>query len=116
MTYDIDLFLPSALRGAGAQTEHLGTCKVISRNVFVTVTEHSGEAHLVLLDEIVELDRVQPRYVTVIGKTVYPKHVDLPDKIYVELASGHSRAVGGDQIARIARHDRHDRGTDRIAF
>ena len=68
MTYEIELFIPSARPGAAAVTETLGACKIISRNVFVTVTEHNGSAHLVLLDELTELDRTQPRYATVTGK------------------------------------------------
>lgn len=113
-TYDIELFHPTALPGAGAQTESLGACKIITRNVFVTVTEHSGDAHLILLDELTELDRTQARYVTVIGKTFYPRRVDLPDKIFVELASGHARAVSGDQIAKISRQGSDSHGTGRI--
>ena len=114
-TYEIELFHPTALHGAGAQMESLGACKIITRNVFVTVTEHSGDAHLVLLDELTELDRTQPRYVTVIGKTVYPRSLDLPDKIFVETASGHARAVSGDQIAKIVRKGGDMRGTGRLS-
>ncbi|MCC6742246.1 MAG: hypothetical protein IT175_00145 [Acidobacteria bacterium] len=115
-TYDIELFHPSALPGAGARTESLGTCRIITRNVFVTVTEHSGDAHLVILDELTELDRTQPRYVTVHGKTSYPRRVDLPDKIFVETSSGHARAIAGDQIARIVRQGSDNRGTGRISI
>jgi hypothetical protein len=114
-TYDIELFHPTALPGAGAQTESLGSCKIITRNVFVTVTEHNGDAHLVLLDELTELDRTQPRYTTIIGKTFYPRRVDLPNKIFVETASGHARAVNGDQIARIHRHGGEAQGSGRLS-
>lgn len=114
-TYDIELFHPTALHGAGAQTESLGACKIITRNVFVTVVEMNGDAHLVLLDELTELDRTLPRYVTIIGKTVYPRRVDLPEKIFIETASGHARAVNGDQIARILRQGSDTRGTGRIS-
>ncbi|MBK6313126.1 MAG: hypothetical protein IPF53_02095 [Blastocatellia bacterium] len=115
-SYDIELYLPTALHGAGSQTESLGVCKIITRNVFVTVTEHNGDAHLVLLDEMTELDRTQPRYVTVIGKTVFPRRVDLPSKIFVETAAGQARAINGDQIARIVRQGGDSRGTGRISF
>jgi hypothetical protein len=101
VTYEIELFIPSARPGAAAVTETLGACKIISRNVFVTVTEHNGSAHLVLLDELTELDRTQPRFATVTGKVVYPRRLDLPDKIFVETATGHARAVAGEQIARV---------------
>jgi hypothetical protein len=101
MTYEIDLLHPSAIPGAAAQTESLGPCQIITRNVFITVTEHNGNAHLILLDELTEVDRVQPRLQTVTGRTLYPRRVDLPAKIFVETSSGHARAVGGDQIARL---------------
>ncbi len=116
MTYEIELFLPSARPGAGAQTELLGTCKIITRNVFVTVTEHGGEARLVLLDEIVSLDRPASRYVTTTGKSCYPRSIDLPDKIFVETASGHVRAVSGDQIARLTLVVRRGAPTGRVAW
>jgi hypothetical protein len=102
-TFEIELYHPSAIPGAGAQTESLGACKIISRVVFLTVTEHSGDAHLVPLADIVDFDRAQPKYTTTIGKTYYPRRVDLPDRIFVETTSGHARAVGGDQIARLVR-------------
>lgn len=101
MIYAIELYHPSAIPGAGAQTEPLGACKIITKNVFVTVTEHSGDARLVLLDELAEVDRMQPRLTTMTGRAVYPRRVDLPDKIFVETASGHARAVSGDRIARL---------------
>lgn len=115
-TYDIELFHPNALPGAGARTESLGTCKIITRNVFITVTEHNGEARLVLLDELTELDRTQPRFVTIIGKTVYPRRVDLPSKIFVETSTGHARSINGDQIARIVRQGSDTRGSGRITI
>jgi hypothetical protein len=101
VTYDIELFLPSALSGAGQQTESLGACKIISRNVFVTITEHNGDAHVILLDEISELDRAQHRMTTTTGRTIYPRRLDFPDKIFIETATGHARAIAGDQIARV---------------
>lgn len=101
LTYEIELFIPSARPGAAALTESLGPCKIITRNVFVTVTERNGAAHLVLLDELSELDRTQTRYATVTGKVVYPRRLDLPDKIFIETATGHARAITGDQIAKI---------------
>ena len=114
ITYNIELYHPTALQGAGAQTESLGACKIITRNVFVTVTEHNGDAHLVLLDELTELDRTQPRYVTIVGKAVFPRRVDLPDKIFVETASGHARAVSGDQVAKIHRVSGEGLGSGRL--
>lgn len=116
MTYEIELFLPSALPGAGALTETLGPCKIITKNVFVTVTEQSGEARLMLLDELAALDRSQGRLVTVLGKTCYPRRIDLPAKIFVETASGHARAVGGDQIARLTLVRRQGAAGARIAW
>lgn len=101
MNYNIDLYLPSALPGAASQTESLGRCRVISRNVFVTVTEHNGNAHVVSLDEVVELDRTVPRYTTTSGRTCLPRRVDLPDKIFVETPGGYARTVVGDQVARL---------------
>jgi hypothetical protein len=99
--YDVELYHVSAVPGPGAATEPLGPCKIITKNVFVTVTQHSGEARVVLLDELVEVDRTQPRLTTVTGRTVYPRRVDLPAKIFVETASGHARSVSGDRIARL---------------
>ena len=116
MTYEIELFHPSALSGAGAQTESLGQCKIITRNVFITVTEHNGDAHLVLLDELAEVDRTQPRLQTVTGRTLYPRRVDLPAKIFVETATGHARAVGGDQIARLTASKRSSPKTGRLTW
>lgn len=112
MTYEIELFHPSAKPGGAAQTESLGECKIVTKNVFVTITEHSGDAHLVLLDEIVSLDRTQPAYVTVSGRTSYPRRIDLPAKIYVEMPSGYARAIAGDAIARLVlvRRDTSNRG------
>ncbi|MDQ2675612.1 MAG: hypothetical protein M3Y34_02290, partial [Actinomycetota bacterium] len=76
MTYEIELFHPSALPGAGAKTESLGPCRIVTKNVFVTVTEHSGGAHVVLLEELVAVDRTAPSYVTAAGRTCYPRRVD----------------------------------------
>ena len=101
MTYNIDLYLPSALRGASSLTESLGRCRVISRNVFVTITEHNGSAHVVALDDLLELDRTAPRYTTVAGRTFLPRRLDLPDKIFVETPGGYARTVIGDQVARL---------------
>lgn len=101
MTYEIELFLPSALPGAGAQTDSLGACRIITRNVFVTITEQNGDANLILLDEVLELDRTLPRLTTVLGRTIYPKRLDFPDRIFVETGTGHARAINGDQIARV---------------
>jgi hypothetical protein len=112
VTYEIELFHPSALPGAGAQTEVLGPCRILTKNVFVTVTEHNGTAHVVLLDEISVLDRTAPFYVTLTGKTFYPRRVDFPSRIYVETQSGHARALASDTIARmtIARRDSQNHG------
>ena len=103
MTFEIDIFFPTAHPGAAAQTEPLGSCKVLTHPLFLTVTEHNGEAHLVPLEEVTELDRRQIHYTTIFGRTHYPRRVDLPDKIYVETATGHARTIEGDLIARIAR-------------
>ena len=116
MTYEIELFHPSAIPGSGALTESLGPCKIITRNVFITVTEHNGSAHLVLLDELTEVDRTQPRLQTVTGRTLYPRKVDLPNKIFVETADGHARAVGGDQIARLVASKRSAPKTGRLTW
>jgi hypothetical protein len=116
VTYEIELFHPSALHGAGAQTESLGLCKIITRNVFVTVTEHNGDAHLILLDELAEVDRTQSRLTTVTGRMLYPRRIDLPTKIFVETASGHARAVGGDQIARLIASKREQPKTGRLTW
>ena len=112
MTYEIELFHPSALPGAGAQTEALGPCRILTKNVFVTVTEQNGKAYVVLLDEIAELDRTLPSYITVTGRSVYPRRIDLPDRIYVETRSGHARSVASDTIARmtLSRRDTQNRG------
>ncbi|HQR37575.1 MAG TPA: hypothetical protein PLF26_04155 [Blastocatellia bacterium] len=101
MTYNIDLYLPSALHGAAPMTESLGRCRVISRNVFVTVTEHNGNAHVIALDDVVELDRTVPRFTTITGRTFLPRHIDLPDKIFVETPGGYARTIIGDQVARL---------------
>ena len=62
----------------------------------------NGDAHLILLDEVLELDRTQPRLTTVLGRTTYPRRIDFPDRIFVETATGHARAISGDQIARVS--------------
>lgn len=116
MIYDIELFHPSAIPGAGAQTESLGPCKIITKNVFVTVTEPSGAAHVILLDELTELDRSEHRITTVTGKTVYPRRIDLPDKIFVETGAGYARAVAGDSIARITASRRETPRTGRLSW
>lgn len=114
--FTIDLFLPSALSGAGQQTESLGACKVISKNVFVTITEHSGDARVVPLDDVVEIDRRQPRLTTTMGRTVYPRRVDFPDKIFVETTTGHARTVAGDQIAHVAITKRTSATSGRVSW
>jgi len=100
--FTIDLFLPSALPGAGQKSESLGVCRVISKNVFVTITEHNGDARVVPLDDLVEIDRRQPRVTTTMGRTLYPRRIDFPDKIFVETTTGHARTLAGDQIAHVA--------------
>ncbi len=116
MVYDIELFQPNTPPSAGARTDSLGSCKIITRNVFVTVTEHNGDAHLVLLDELSELDRMLPRLTTTIGRAHYPRRIDLPAKIFVETESGHARAVNGDQIARMTATKREAPKTGRISW
>ena len=101
MTYEIELFLPSALSGAGQQTDSLGGCKLITKNVFVTLTEQNGEAHVILLDEILELDRASGRITTSNGRTLYPRKIDFPNRIFIETGTGHARSILGDQIARV---------------
>ena len=103
MNFEIDLFFPSAMPGAASKTETLGLCKVLTHPVFVTVTERNGDARLVALAEIAELDRAEKRFTTTRGKACFPRRIDFPDKIYVETGSGHARAIKGDQIARLVR-------------
>ena len=99
--YDIELLHPKATLGVGAEVEPLGVCRIVTKNVFVTVSEHSGEARLVLLDEIEKLDRTLPCYTTVLGTTHHPRRVDLPERIVVEMSSGHARTLDGDKIVRL---------------
>ena len=106
MTFEIEIFLPSSPMGRGALTETLGPCKVITHPLFVTVTEHNNDAHLVGLADIVLLDRAQRSYTTMSGRVSYPRRIDLPDRIYVELSSGYARALDGDRIARMVRTKR----------
>ena len=106
MTFEIGLFIPTARPGAAAQTESLGPCSILSKSVFLTVTEHNGEARALPLSEVVEGDRVANRITTSIGRTLYPRRVDLPGKIFVETNAGYARAVNGDQIARLVRAKR----------
>lgn len=116
MTFEIELFMPTALHGGGAHTESLGLCRIITRTVFLTVTEHNGDAHLVSLEEVTELDRTNHRYSTILGRTLYPRQIDLPDKIYVEVLSGHARALSGDQIARLVRSGRETPTTGKLGW
>lgn len=103
MTFEIEIFFPASVPGTGAKTETLGLCKIITQPVFVTVTEHNGDAKLVGLEAIVELDREAKTYLTALGKAFHPRRIDLPDRIYVEVSSGYARAIDGDQIARMKR-------------
>jgi len=114
--YDIELFHPSAIPGAAAMTETLGACKIITKNVFITVTEHNGDAHLMLLDELTVVDCAQPRITTAIGRTFYPRRIDFPAKIFVETATGHARAISGDQIARLVASKREGPKTGRVSW
>ncbi|MGG7379623.1 hypothetical protein ACQ7B2_13005, partial [Escherichia coli] len=76
--------------GVGAQTESLGQCKIISHPVFMTVVEHNGDARLIGLDDVIEVDRRQPKIATTRGKVYHPRRIDLPDKIYVETSNGYA--------------------------
>jgi hypothetical protein len=106
VVFEIILFIPTARPGDAAQTESLGLCSILSKSIFVTITEHNGEAHGLPLSEVVEFDRAANRIATSIGRTLYPRRVDLPGKIFVETTTGHARAVNGDQIARLVRAKR----------
>jgi hypothetical protein len=101
--FEVELFRPGASRNLDAPLEPLGPCKIITRPVFLTVTEASGDARLVDLDDVVEVDRTQARYTTALGKAHQVRRIELPDRIYVEAASGYARALSGDQIARLSR-------------
>lgn len=106
MLFDIELFYPTSKPGAAAEVESLGECRIISPNVFLTVTEHNGEAKLVALDDVVDVDCAHHRYTTAHGRTLYPRRIDFPDHIYVETHTGHARTINGVQIARLTRSKR----------
>ena len=106
MVFEVELYFPTARPGAAAEVESLGECKVLTPNVFITVTEHNGEAHLVALDGIVEIDQAQHRYTTALGRTLYPRQIDFPDHFFVETQTGHARPIKGVQIARLVRSKR----------
>ena len=110
MIFDIELFLPTARPGAAADTESLGECKILTHNIFVTVTEHNGDAHLIALNDLVEVDLPEHRYVTAHGRTLYPRQMDLPDRLVVETGSGHVRTINGVQIAKMVRSKRDSPG------
>jgi hypothetical protein len=113
--FEIGLLIPTARPGAAALTESLGPCSILSKSVFFTVTEHNGEAHAVPLSDVVEYDRAGNRITTSMGRTLYPRRVDLPSKIFVETNAGYARAVSGDQIARLVRA-RRDVPTGRVCW
>src|SRR5687767_9382805 len=101
MIFEIELFFPSARPGAAAEVENLGMCKIVSPNIFLSIVEHSGDAHLVPLNDVVSVDVAEHRYTTAHGRTMYPRRIDFPDHFFVETGAGHARSIKGDQIARV---------------
>ena len=110
MIFEIELYFPTAKPGAAAETESLGPCKPISQNLFLTITEHNGEARLVPFNDVVEVDVANHRYVSAHGRTFYPRRIDLPDHFMVETAAGYARTVKGVQVARLVRSKRDSPG------
>jgi hypothetical protein len=116
MRFEIELFSPVVARGAEAHTTSLGPCRVITQPLFVTLTEHDGQAKAIPLETIREVDLTLTRCTTVLGTVARPRRIDFPERFFVETATGHAVAVNGDLIARMVRTRRQGEPANRVRW
>jgi hypothetical protein len=116
MKFDIDLFFPVVTPGADAKTSNLGTCRVITDPLFVTLTEQDGQARAITLAELREVDRARSRYTTMRGKVAHPRRIEFPERIFVETPTGHAMALNGEIVARMVRARRQGAPVTRVRW
>jgi len=103
--FEVELFR-DAVRGRVAETSALGSCRIVTRPVFISLTTTSGLSRAISLAECREIDAVVMRFISVHGDVTYLDRIVFPDRIYLQLASGHALAVNGETIARLTRSRR----------